>query len=313
MSKTFNIVFMGTPQFAVPALEALHRHGHRILLVVTQPDRRCGRGRKLAAPPVKTAALEKGLHLIQPETVISGEFKHRMKLLQPDFFVVVAFGHLLKVDLLAAPKIGSVNIHASILPKYRGPAPIQWAIINGEKETGVTTMFMDSGMDTGDTLLRAYTAIEKHDTAQSLHDRLSIMGADLIVETIDKIGSAQIQPDPQNHAEATYAPMLVKENGRIPWGKTAAELDCFIRGMTPWPGAFTYHNEKRLKIFRAEPVDQTADQKTGTVVQSFPGELLVTTGKGLLSVKEIQGASGKRLKIRDFLAGYTFQPGDVLA
>jgi len=314
MNNERKIIFMGTPEFAVPAMKALYDRGYHIVQVVTQPDRRSGRGRKLLSPAVKAAALHIGLPVIQPETVMSDEFRESMKVLSPDYFVVVAFGHLLKLDLLTVPTIGSVNIHASILPGYRGPAPIQWAIINGESRTGVTTMFMDPGMDTGDILLMERTDIDQQDSAQTLHDRLSLMGADLIVKTLEGIENGSLKPLPQDHAKATYAPMLVKENGRIVWEKTAAELDCFIRGMTPWPGAFTFHNNRRLKIYRAKCIkEQMADQKPGTVVESFPGELYIASGKGILSVEEIQGASGKRLHIRDFLAGYKLLPGEVLS
>ncbi len=309
MKKRFNLVYMGTPDFAVPALPALLEAGHCITLVVTQPDRPSGRGRKLQAPPVKTAALESGIPVFQPESIKTNEVALRLKELNPDFLVVAAFGRILSEDLLAIPGYGAVNIHASLLPRYRGPAPIQWAIINGEKETGVTTMLMDRGLDTGDILLSEKTAISEKDTSSTLHDRLALMGASLVVETLAKMGEGHIRPIPQNHDQATYAPLLTKKDGRIDWKKSSRQLDAFIRGMTPWPGAYTFEGENRLKILSAKPVFQSSSASPGTVLPGFSDELRIATQDGALIVLKIQGASGKRLSIRDFLRGHQIPPG----
>lgn len=303
---------MGTPAFAVPALKALYQNSHDVALVVTQPDRPKGRGRKITSPPVKEAALRFGYDLIQPLSIKTTEFKNNIARYQPDLFVVVAFGHILSKNLLELPRIGAINIHASLLPKYRGPAPIQWAIINREKETGVTAIFMDEGLDTGDILLSSKTIIAPDDTAATLHDRLADLGAELLIKTLKNIEAKNINPVPQNHARATFAPLLKKKDGQIDWKMPAEALEAFIRGMTPWPGAFTFHGKKRLKIFSARPILTEVAATPGTVIRGFPDELLIATGKGALSVLEIQGSSGKRLLIKDFLQGYKLPPGTVL-
>lgn len=312
MNKRFKIVFMGTPDFAVPALAALHDCRHEVKLVVTQPDRPRGRGRKLAPSPVKTAARKMGYAVVQPETIRDRAFEKHLRELAPDLFIVVAFGHILGKKLLQVPRIGAINIHASLLPKYRGPAPIQWAILKGEKKTGVTTMFMDEGMDTGDILLSTKVDIRPDDTSATLHDRLALLGGDLLIKTLSAIETGGAIPLPQDHDQATYTTLLKKEDGRIDWKKPVESLDAFIRGMSPWPGAFTFLEDKRLKIFAAVPVPLEVAEKPGTVVRGFPDELRVAAGKGVLSVLEIQGASGKRLKIKDFLKGCRIPPGTVL-
>ncbi len=312
MNEIFKIVFMGTPDFAVPALEAIHKSVHEVILVVTQPDRPKGRGRKLLHPPVKKAVMDMGYDIIQPESLKTGAFADMISKLQPDIIVVVAFGHILSERVLALPRLGAVNIHASLLPKYRGSAPIQWAIINGEKETGVTIMFMDKGLDTGDILLSGKIEIAPDDTSASLHDRLADLGADLLTKILDRFKAGDIHPILQDHNQATYSPILKKKDGLMDWEKPAQALETFIRGVTPWPGAFTFHEDKRLKIFKACCVSTETQEPPGTVIKSFPDELRVATGKGVLCVLEIQGASGKRLLIRDFLRGYKMPPGTVL-
>ena len=303
---------MGTPDFAVPALKALVYNGYHVPLVVTQPDRPKGRGRKLAAPPVKIKALELGLEVLQPSTLKDENFRSQIRQLQPDFFVVLAFGHILSENILQLPRLGTINIHASLLPKYRGPAPIQWAIINGESETGITTMLMDKGVDTGDILLSQKEPIFPEDTAATLHNRLAACGADLLVKTLQGFASKNIKPIPQDHHRATYAPLIKKQDGHIRWQKSADELDAFIRGMTPWPGAFTFHQKNRLIILKAAPIPENPTETAGTILETFPDELCVATGKGVLSIQEIQGPSGKRLGVADFLRGYTLRPGTVL-
>ncbi len=300
---------MGTPGFAVPSLKALHNCDQNIALVVTQPDRPRGRGRKMHPPPIKTTALSLELNIVQPESIKTREFEALVKQINPDFIIVAAFGNILPANILAIPQIGTINIHASLLPCYRGPAPINWAIINGETLTGVTTMLMDEGLDTGDILLTAEETITARDTAATLHDRLALCGADLLIKTLQAYANDAIQPVAQNEARATYAPMLKKQDGRINWQQPAEKLEPFIRGMTPWPGAFTFHENKRLKIFRAIPVDKSFEVPPGTVLPSFPDELEIATGNNALSILEIQGPSGKRLQIKDFLRGYTLEPG----
>jgi len=210
------------------------------------------------------------------------------------------------------PKIATINIHASLLPKYRGPAPIQWAIINGEIETGVTAMLMDEGLDTGDILLSSKIKIFSDDNSDTLHDRLAYLSADLLIQTIECIETGDINSIPQDHTQATYAPLLKKNDGRINWEMPAETLEAFIRGMTPWPGAFTFHGNKRLKILKARPIIIDTVETPGTVIKRFPDELCVATGKGVLSMIKIQGESGKRLLIKDFLRGYKIPPGTIL-
>ena len=303
---------MGTPHFAVPALELLCQDDYEIALVVTQPDRPKGRGRNLVPPPVKVKATALELVVSQPATLKNDSFAKQLVHLQPDFLVVVAFGRILPESILQLPKFGAINIHASLLPKYRGPAPIQWAVINAEPYTGVTTMFMDQGMDTGNILLTQKEPILPDDTAASLHDRMAKTGAELLIKTLKELAANKVKPIPQDHSKATYAPLLKKQDGHINWQKSAEKLEAFVRGMTPWPGAFTFHNEKRLKIIKATPISESVSKAPGTILKAFPDELRVATGKGALAILEIQGPSGKRLGIADFLRGYRLSPGTVL-
>ncbi|MGD9042829.1 MAG: methionyl-tRNA formyltransferase, partial [Desulfobacterales bacterium] len=298
--------------FAVPSLQALFQEGYDIALVVTQPDRPKGRGRKLVAPAVKTKALELNLEILQPATLKSQEFTDLIRHIEPDYLVVIAFGHILSGRILQVPKFGAINIHASLLPKYRGPAPIQWAIINGDSQTGVTTMFMDEGMDTGNVLLAKTEPILPEDTAATLHDRLADCGAELLIKTLKHLAAQKLKPIVQDHNKATYAPLLKKQDGHINWHKPAEELEPFIRGMTPWPGAFTFHNETRLKILKAAPIAERVSEAPGTILKAFPDELRVATGTGALSIIEIQGPSGKRLGVADFLRGYQLPTGSIL-
>jgi methionyl-tRNA formyltransferase len=312
VKKKFTIIFMGTPDFAVPSLDLLSQEDYEIALVVTQPDRPKGRGRKLVPPAVKVKALALNIEVSQPSTLKSDKFADQIKSLQPDFFVVIAFGQILSEKVLQLPKFGAINIHASLLPKYRGPAPIQWAIINGESYTGVTTMFMDKGMDTGNILLTKKEPILPEDTAATLQDRMAKTGAELLIKTLKYFVANKIKSRPQDHSKATYAPLLKKQDGHINWQRPAEKLESFIRGMTPWPGAFTFHNEKRLKIIKAAPILEGVSEAAGTILKTFPDELRVATGKGALSILEIQGPSGKRLGIAEFLRGYRLPAGTIL-
>jgi len=312
MKKKFKLVFMGTPNFALPTLTCLHETEHTISLVVTQPDRPKGRGRKITAPPVKRVASDLGYDIIQPASIGTDEFAQKLGKLMPDFLIVVAYGHIIPEHILTVPRFGAINLHASLLPKFRGAAPIQWAIINREKETGVTTMFIDGGLDTGDILLSDKLEINPDDTSITLHDRLAVMGANLMIKTLSALGLGSVTPRPQRHAIATYAPLLKSEDGRINWKMSADDLEAFIRGVTPWPGAFTFCGKKRLKIFKARQAFLKSEKIPGTVIKGFSDELRVATGKGAMSVLEIQGASGKRLSIKNFMQGNKIDPGTVL-
>jgi len=312
MKKKAKIIFMGTPEFAVPALNVLHKNGQNIALVVTQPDRPKGRGRKVAPTPVKTAAIRLGYDVIQPASIRTTEFSNRMAQLKPDIVVVVAYGHIIPKDILSLPKLATINVHASLLPKYRGPAPIHWAIINGERKTGITTMLMDEGLDTGDILQSLTVEIGPEDTSGTLYNRLAERGADLLIQTLRSFEDGDIKPIPQDHLQASYAPLFKKNAGRIDWHMPAIDLQAFIRGMTPWPGAFTFHGDKRLKIFKAKPAQMDGSGVPGTIMKGFPDELVVSTGQDALSILEIQGASGKRLLIKDFLRGSNIHPGTIL-
>ena len=313
MKRKFNIVFLGTPAFAVPTLQALHRSEHTVALVVTQPDRRKGRGRKRLPPPVKIAAEACNYPIIQPEKLYAPESIERLAAVKADFFVLVAFGQILKRSSLAMPSLAAINVHASLLPKYRGATPIQWALINDEAETGVTTMVMDESLDGGDILLSAATPITPDDDAATLHDRLSTLGADVLIDTLDQWRAGTLVATPQDDALASYAPRLKKGDGRINWNISATQVAAFIRGMTPWPAAFTFHNDRQLKILKAQPLAIATQAAPGSVVQSFPGELRIATGDGVLSILEIQAAGGKVLPIDKFLRGHTISPGTLLA
>lgn len=313
MKPPLNIIYMGTPDFAVAPLKALHHSRHRVRLVVTPPDRLSGRGRKLTPCPVKTAALKMGCDIIQPESLKTEAFSNQIKAIHADLFVVVAFGYILTQQHLAIPPLGTVNLHASLLPKYRGPAPIQWAVINRETTTGVTAMLMDAGVDTGDILLCEETPIGSDETAGSLHDRLSLIGADMLIRVLDNYEFYYTHRQAQDDSKSGTAPMLKKKDGHIDWQKSAMDIEALIRGLDPWPGAYTFLNKKRLRIFKAKYLDETSSEPPGTVLKKFPGELPVATGNGILSLLEIQSASGKRMSVEDFLRGTKLPPGTVFS
>jgi len=310
--KSQKIVFLGTPDFAVPSLEALYHTKHDIAMVVTQPDRPKGRGKKLEASSVKKKAIELGLNIIQPKSINSFECIEQIQSLQPDFLIVVAFGQLLKKSLLDIPSRCVLNVHPSILPEYRGPAPIQWSVIHGCEKTGVSIMKLDEGLDTGDVYSVQTVPIHPDETAGILHDRLSEIGAKLLISTIEQIVINDIPASPQNNKIATYAPMLSKKDGLIQWQLSTKSILNFIRGMTPWPGAFTFFENKRLKIFQAQKANNLKQENSGMVIESFPDELWVSTGDGVLSIIEIQSASGKRMLISNYLRGNPIPPGTIL-
>jgi len=299
------IIFMGTPDFSVPALEALAaRDEFKIALVVTQPDRPKGRGKKLAPSPVKEKALELGLDVYQPEKLNTEEGIERLSALNPDYFVVVAFGQILSQAVLDIPKVYPINIHASLLPKYRGAAPIQAAVMNMDKESGVTTMVMARGMDTGDMLLKTKTPIDPDETAEDLHDRLSAMGAALIVETITRVNQGGIIPEPQDETCATHVSMLKKSDGIIDWTRSPNAVRAHINAMTPWPGAFTSLNGKRIKVFKAVPCHGDAEQAApGQILSCGREGILVAVKDGCIMISEVMGNSGKRMTADAFLRG----------
>lgn len=304
-------VFMGTPDFAVPTLQALVEAGHDVSAVVTQPDRPRGRGKKETPPPVKVAAQALGLPVFQPVRVKDSDFIDLLRGISPEVIVVVAYGRILPPDLLNLPGFGCINVHASLLPKYRGAAPLHWAVINGEKETGITTMHMDEGLDTGDMILREVVTIGKEDTVGTVHDRLAAAGARLLVQTLDLLGRGRAPRVPQA-GPSTYAPMLKTEDEWIRWDRTAGEIYNQIRGMDPWPGARTTLSGRVLKIWRvAVPAGDGVPSEPGRVISDGREGIAVGTGSGPVVITELQLQGGKRLKAADFLRG-TPVPGGTL-
>lgn len=305
------IVFMGTPDFSVPALKALYNAGHEIVAVVTQPDKPKGRGKAMQFTPVKEAAVELDIPVYQPVKVRDEEFVDILRDINPDVMVVVAFGQLLPKSVLDIPKYGCINIHASLLPKYRGAAPIQWVIIDGEKETGITTMQMDVGLDTGDMILTTVVPIDEKETGGSLHDKLSQAGGELIVETLKKIESGEATFTKQDDSLSNYAKMLDKKLGKIDFNKPAAEIERLIRGLNPWPSAYASLNGKTIKIWDADVTD-SMDGAPGEITEVAKDHFVVCTGKGSLIVNELQLEGKKRMESEVFLRGYRLERGDVL-
>lgn len=309
------IVFMGTPDFAVGSLQALCESGkHEILAVVTQPDRPKGRGNKLLQTPVKEYALAQGLTVYQPQKVKTPEFVELLHELQPELIVVAAFGQFLSKEILELPKYGCINVHASLLPKYRGAAPIQYAIIKGEKESGVTIMQMDIGMDTGAMLDKVVVPIAENTTMGELHDALREQGAALLLEVIDKIAAGTAVAEPQDDAQATYATLLDRSMEHIDWSKTAQEVHNLIRGFNPAPSTFTkLPNGKSLKIWGSKMTDKSSAAAAGTVIETGKHSFFVACGEGVLEITEVQPESKKRMPVQVFLNGRGVQEGDLLA
>jgi methionyl-tRNA formyltransferase len=302
------VVFLGTPEFAVPTLEALAVNGHEILAVYTQPDRPKGRGNQLAASPVKEAAIRLGLEVMQPERIRRPENIATLAAMKPDVMVVVGYGQIIPHSIIDIPLHGILNVHASLLPKLRGAAPIQWAIANGDSETGVTIMRIDAGLDTGDMMLKAATAIRPHETAPELSLRLSQTGAELLIEALQNITSGSATYEKQNDAEATLAPILKKEDGRVDWSRTSSEIDNRLRGFTPWPGAFSGFRGQLLQITRAAVSPQTSTLTPGTIIKD-KRSLLVACGRAsTLEIQELQLQGKKRVAAESFLNGYSFAP-----
>lgn len=306
------IVFMGTPDFAVGALEALVEAGHEVVAVVTQPDKPKGRGKEMQQTPVKVCALKHNIEVFQPVKIKTAEAVEVLRGYEADLFVVAAFGQILSKEILDMPKYGCVNIHASLLPKYRGAAPIQWAILDGEKETGVTIMQMNEGLDTGDMLTKVIVPIEDTDTGESLFDKLAEAGAKLLVETIPQIEAGTLKPEPQDDSLSTYAKMIKKEMGLIDWKKEAIVLERLVRGMNSWPSAYTHFNGKTLKVWEAAVEGGENKAEPGTVVEVTKNSIKVQTGQDLLVLKQIQLEGKKRMDVAAFLLGYKVEVGAVL-
>jgi methionyl-tRNA formyltransferase len=317
MPTPLNLVFCGTPRFAVPTLERLVEAGHSVPLVVTQPDRPRGRGMEVAVSPVKDAAIRLGIAVLQPSAIKNNaEFREQLAAIGPDAIIVVGYGRIIPQWMIDLPRLGNLNLHASLLPKYRGAAPIQWAIANGESVTGVTTMRIDAGLDTGDILMQREIPIGPEDTAGTLGPKLAAIGADLMVETLRGLENGQVRPTPQDHSQATLAPILKKEDGRMDFVRTANDLFNRLRSFQPWPGAFTIFRGKTLQVHRAQPLQHA--------VQLMPGEvavegarLFVGCGKNkdadtTLELVEIQLEGKRRMSAQEFINGYRPKSGDHL-
>jgi methionyl-tRNA formyltransferase len=307
------IVFMGSGAFAIPSLEALLAGGHEVVAAVTQPDKEKGRGRELAAPPLKPVALAHGLPVLQPRRVRLPEAQEELRGLAPELQVVVAYGQILPRSVIDLAPRGTVNVHGSLLPRYRGAAPVQWAIVNGETETGVTTMMIDEGLDTGPTLLARKTPIGPQETSPELEARLARLGAELLIETIDGLVRGTVTPTPQDHAQATLAPIIEKEHGRVDWTLTAAAIDCRRRGFHPWPGTTATVGGRGLKILGARVLPDTGPEAPGTLVSVDRDGLVVACGGGTrLRLLEVQPESRKPMPAAAFAAGARLAPGAAL-
>ncbi len=304
---------MGTPDFAVPSLRVLINGPDRVVGVVCQPDRKRGRGRKLAHPPIKVLALEHKISVLQPERITTSDFFNTVQTLAPDLIVVVAYGKMLPGSLLNLPRYGAINVHGSLLPKYRGAAPVQWAILNGEQETGVTVMQMDEGMDTGDILYPVSIAIEETDTTGSLCLKLAEAGATALIEAVDLLKQRKLAPLPQDNTLATSAPMLTKEQGHIDWSQSAQSIHCTIRGLDPWPSAYSFLDGKRFRFFHPERVAKPALEVPGSVCQADANGLLIATGTEYLRILELQPEGKKRMDVQACLCGNRITPGSIFS
>ncbi|CBK73739.1 methionyl-tRNA formyltransferase [Butyrivibrio fibrisolvens 16/4] len=301
------VVFMGTPDFAVETLKAIYEAGHEVILVVSQPDKPKGRSGKLAPTPVKEFAVEHDIPVYQPVKIRAEESVEYLRKYEADVFVVAAFGQILPKVILDMPRIGCVNVHGSLLPKYRGAAPIQWAVINGEKVSGNTTMLMGPGLDDGDMLLKSEVVLSEDETGGSLFDKLAIDGGKLAVKTIEALERGEITPIPQDESQATHVGMIKKEMGLVDWTKPAAEIERLIRGLNPWPSAFTFIDGKQLKLWKGTVVEKSGEP--GTIIDVDKNGFTVACGKGSLVINELQLEGKKRMAAGDFLRGYSIETG----
>lgn len=306
------VVFMGTPDFAVGALEAIWKAGHEICGVVTQPDKAKGRSKELQMPPVKAFAVEKGIEVFQPVRVKRPEAVEKLASWNADIFVVAAFGQILSQEILDLPKYGCVCIHASLLPKYRGAAPIQWAILNGEPVTGITLMQMDAGIDTGDMLFKKEVAIDPADTYGTLHDKLAAAGAELIVPALTAIEQGKTDPKPQSEEDSCYAAMIDKTMGKIDFSRPVCEIEHLVRGLNPWPSAYTSYKGKTLKIWESFLAQEEADGAPGSIKRVEKDAIYVNGTDGVLKVTQLQLEGKKRMQAKDFLLGYRMEKGEML-
>ena len=307
------IVYMGTPDFAVPCLESIIKsENNNVIGVVTQPDKPKGRGHKLQPTPVKAKAVEYNIPVFQPETLKNRSFEDELKQLNPDIIVVVAYGQILPEYILNFPKFGCINVHASLLPKYRGAAPIQWSVINGDTTTGVTTMYMAKGLDSGDMILKAEEKIKDDDTYGTLYDRLSYIGADLLIKTLDLIERGEVVRVPQNDDDATLAPMITRDMEHIDWNNTSENVVNLIKGLNPQPVSYTMYNDEKLKIWFAEVEKTEYSGEIGEIVDVRKKDFVVKTKKGAVAVKEVQAQGGKKMTADAYMRGHTIEKGIIL-
>lgn len=306
------VIFMGTPDFSVGTLEALAEAGHEVVLAVTQPDKPKGRGGKMQYTPVKEAALARDIPVYQPKKIREPECIEELKKYNADIMVVIAFGQILPKEILQMTPYGCINVHASLLPKYRGAAPIQWAVIDGEKVSGVTTMQMNEGLDTGDMILKTEIPLDQKETGGSLHDKLAEAGAKLCVETLKCLEDKTATWEPQGESTTAYAKMLDKNLGNINWNDPAVQIERLIRGLNPWPSAYTHWNDKVIKLWQADVVEDNTDQEAGTIVKVEKDSFYVQTGEGLLKIEELQFQGKKRMDAGAFLRGNRLEYGEIL-
>ncbi|MBW6519706.1 MAG: methionyl-tRNA formyltransferase [Desulfoarculaceae bacterium] len=306
---SLRIIFMGTPDFAVPALHKLLAGPDEIVAVITQPDRPKGRGKKLSPPPVKVAAELAGIPVLQPTRLRTAEFTDTLKSYRPDLIIVAAYGRMLPDSILELPRLGCINIHGSLLPRHRGAAPIQWAVIKGDQQAGITIMQMDAGMDTGDILLQAAIPVSTDETAGSLFTKLAELGGSTLMQALDLPRLDKLSRTRQDHSLATAAPPLTKEDGCLDWNQPAAKLHCLIRGLDPWPGAYSFVNGHRFRFFAPEIVHKESRQAAGTLLLADTQGLLITTARDCLLIKEIQPEGKKRMTVEAYLCGHPLAPG----
>ena len=306
------VIFMGTPDFAVNTLEKIIEAGHEVMLVVTQPDKPKGRGNTMQFPPVKECAVSHGLEVFQPVKIREDASVEYLKKFAPDIIIVAAFGQILPKSILDLPKYGCINVHASLLPKYRGAAPIQWAVINGDEITGVTIMRMDVGLDTGDMLATQEVPLLGTETGESLFDQLSTLGGPLLLKTLEEIENGEVKPVKQKDEESTYAKMLTREMGELDFQEEAVRLERYVRGLNSWPSAYTHYHGKLLKIWEADVVDNDSEGRPGEIVELQKDGFLIQTGKGCLKARQVQLEGKKRMAAGDFLRGMQMKAGDLL-
>ena len=306
------IVLMGTQEMAVPCLQKIMDEGHEVVAVVTQPDKPKGRGKKLAMPPVKELALKYDIPVYQPLKAREESFVDTLKEMNPELIVVVAFGQILPKSILDIPKYGCVNVHASLLPRYRGAAPLNWVIINGEEKTGVTTMYMDEGLDTGDMILKSEIPLDDEITAGELHEKMMIDGAKVLKETIDLIEKGEAPREKQSNEDTCYSPIMNKSLGNIDWKKSAIDIHNLVRGINPWPSAYTTYEGQTMKIWKTKVIDKNSDKDPGTIISVDKEGINVSTSEGILQIKEIQMAGKKRMEVPEYIKGNNINTDIIL-